>query len=310
MSLAYFGLQHWLDRSSEGRIEHGLGDVPKATISNVLKVLVIGCLSLLAGASLGPEAILVPAAMLVGLLFARQLFSKQAKLSQALAAAGLVALFVMFFNSLWFGALLGIFSINKQSKTKLTKQVVLLSLIASIAAYGVQLVTPSKPYLSIPAGSYSNSIEALIMAAVFVVIGYCLPYLLNLFFKLLNGVLSYAKKQAWWQTALLVGFGLSIIFLIGGPLIQFTGNESIVPMFDQAASLGFLGLAWVFFTKLLAIGWSHSFGYRGGLIFPMVFAASVIVMMGSVYFDVNFTYSVIAVIAGMLAANNQSKVLF
>ncbi len=45
-------------------------DVPKATISSYVKVLGIGFMSLVAGASPGPEAVLVPACVLIGSILA------------------------------------------------------------------------------------------------------------------------------------------------------------------------------------------------------------------------------------------------
>ena len=58
MSLIFFGVQHYLDPNSEKKESHGLGAMPGPTPANFAKVLFIGFLSLVAGASLGPEAIL------------------------------------------------------------------------------------------------------------------------------------------------------------------------------------------------------------------------------------------------------------
>src|SRR5680860_1167223 len=59
LGLVYFAVQHYLDPKSEQSDSEGLGNTPKPTVANFVKILLIGFLSLIAGASLGPEAILV-----------------------------------------------------------------------------------------------------------------------------------------------------------------------------------------------------------------------------------------------------------
>src|SRR5690606_24780546 len=74
LSLVFFGVQHFLDRKSEKQVSDGLGEAPDATLLNFAKVISIGFFSLLAGASLGPEAILVPACLVIGAYIGKKLF--------------------------------------------------------------------------------------------------------------------------------------------------------------------------------------------------------------------------------------------
>ena len=83
--------------------------------------------------------------------------------------------------------------------------------------------------------------------------------------------------EQWWLRGLVAASGLSALYLLGGPLVEFTGNKSIVPMLNQAASLGAIGLIWLVVIKTATISWSKAMGYRGGLIFPTVFIASTLV---------------------------------
>ncbi|MEJ0073381.1 MAG: hypothetical protein WDN27_04875 [Candidatus Saccharibacteria bacterium] len=105
LTLAYFGLQHALDPKSEKHESHGLGDAPPPTAVNFIKVLGIGFLSLLAGASLGPEAILVPACILLGQYIGKQALGNSKPAIQLLGAAGFIALLAAFFNSFFVGLL-------------------------------------------------------------------------------------------------------------------------------------------------------------------------------------------------------------
>ncbi len=101
------------------------------------------------------------------------------------------------------------------------------------------------------------------------------------------------------------------LYLLGGSLVEFTGNKSIVPMLGQAASLGAIGLIWLAIVKTVAISWSKAMGYRGGLVFPTVFIASVLVAIAELQVhELNFIYGLIAVMAGVLAAERRANILF
>ncbi len=62
--------------------------------------------------------------------------------------------------------------------------------------------------------------------------------------------------------------------------------------------------------KLVAIAWSRSMGYRGGLIFPMIFVASALVLiLIQIFPQVNFGVGLIAALVGIFAAEKKAKVL-
>lgn len=67
LGFIFFASQHILDSKSENHESHSLGGEPiKPTLRNVAVILFVGFLSLVAGASLGPEAVLVPACTTIG----------------------------------------------------------------------------------------------------------------------------------------------------------------------------------------------------------------------------------------------------
>lgn len=127
-------------------------------------------------------------------------------------------------------------------------------------------------------------------------------------FGVLHG--KFIADEPWWMRGALAGFGLSIIYLLGGSLIEFTGNESIKPFIAQSASLGVLGVLWIIATKIMAISWSKTMGYRGGMIFPSVFVASGLVILATMAVsDLNFIYGLIFAMAGIMVGNSKTRVL-
>lgn len=310
LSLLFFGLQHYLDPASEKKQEHGLGEMPAPTVSNFLKVLLIGYFSLLAGASLGPEAILVPACMILGAFIGTKLFAKkQPQLVKLLAAAAIMALFTAFFNSFVIGVL-SIFLVVKQAKTKISPILLITAVVASATSYFTLKLISGEAYAALPATSWKLNVETVLLGILLVACGYGLSYILVVVSKLLQRVRQATDNYEWWQRALVAAAGIAFLYLIGGTLVEFTGNKSIVPLFNEAASLGLIGLVWILVVKIVLIGWSKVIGYRGGMIFPTIFLASVLVAIVQLYQPgFNLTYGLIAVIAGALAANAKTHIL-
>lgn len=309
ITLVFFAAQHWLDPASENKQSEGLGNMPKPTIVNFLKVLTIGFLSLLAGASLGPEAILVPACMLIGGYIGSKLFKRDKEMTKLLGMVGFIALMAAFFNS-FFTGILGLLLVTKQVKLKLSLPVVFLAVVASLVTVLALGVLPAKPYVQMPAYSWQLSPMTLISLSVLALAGFAVTYGLKFAMELFDKVHKVIAKQGWWLKAVVAAAGLSALYLAGGSLVEFTGNESIVPMLEKAPSLGAIGLAWILVIKIAAISWSKSMGYRGGLIFPTVFVASVCVAISQVFVqDISFIYGLIAVMVGVFVAESRAKVL-
>lgn len=309
LTLAYFGVQHALDRPSERHESHGLGDAPKATIANFSKVLIIGFLSLLAGASLGPEAILVPACTLLGAYIGNRFFGDTSQAAKLMSAAGLVALFAAFFNSFIIG-MLGLLLIRKQTKLQLRPLVIAASAVAAASTVWLLDILSSKPYVSLPPTHWYFNFRSLLGLIILLLAGYAVTYITGWSHQAAHALHTRVLKHPWWLRALAAAGGLALLYLIGGHLVEFTGNESIIPMLQQAAKLGTGGLLWVVLVKVAAIGWSKAMGYRGGMIFPTVFVASTLVAI--VYSHVpnlNFIYGLIAVLIGAFAADRKVKIL-
>lgn len=309
LSLAFFGAQHYLDPKSEQQESHGLGDAPEPTLGNLGKVLLIGFFSLLAGASLGPEAILVPACLLVGSIVGVQLFKGDKKMAGMLSMVGFIALFAAFFDS-FIAGILGLVLVTKEVKVKITPPFVAIAVAASLITVYVLSLLESTPFTTLPQHVWKFSLESALASAALGLAGGAAIFLMGSAHATFQKARLVLAKRAWWQHAIVAAGGLSALYWLGGSLIQFTGNESIVPMLEQSASLGLSGLLVLVLMKILAISWSKALGYRGGMIFPSVFVASTLVAIAHIWApELSFIVGLIAALIGMFAADRKVKIL-
>jgi H+/Cl- antiporter ClcA len=309
ITLAYFGAQHLLDPKSEKHEAHGLGSIPSPTILNYLKVLAIGFLSLVAGASMGPEAILVPACVIIGSYIGSKLDGSSPDNIKVYGVAGFIGLFAAFFNS-FFAGLLSLLLIKKEFKTEITLQAIVLAAVAAGSTALTLDLLKSSAFVPNPSYSWSVNPATILALALLFVGGWIITHALGAAHGYAVKLTKAFLNREWWVRGMIAAAGLSLLYLLGGSLVQFTGNEAILPMLQKSAELGFLGLLWLFIVKILAISWSKAAGYRGGLIFPTIFAASVLVAMARLYVDdLNMLYGLLAVMAGVFYAEAKVKIL-
>ncbi len=308
LSLLYFGSQHYFDPKSENSEEHGLGQMPKPTWNSYIKVLVIGLFSLLAGASLGPEAVLVPACMILGALIGVKV-SNDRQVVKLLTAAGFMALFTAFFNSFLVGVL-SVALVTKQAKIKLNPTLFITAVISSLASYATLVLLSGEAFITLPHYNWHINFVTIIFSIVLAFAGYAMINVMDYVHKLLMKVQKSISKKSWQIHALIAATGISTLYLLGGHLVEFTGNRSIVPMFNKAASLGLIGLIWILIIKVMAISWSKALGYRGGMIFPTIFLATILIAIVQLYIkEFNMIYGIIAVLIGAFSANGKTHIL-
>jgi len=94
-------------------------------------------------------------------------------------------------------------------------------------------------------------------------------------FVVLLGVVTQRLdgRRSWWLAAAVFGLGIGVLYLIGGQTVQFSGSEGTVQLIGKADDYSAWALAGIVLVKLLVTSWSLAAGYRGGLVFPSVFAA-------------------------------------
>jgi H+/Cl- antiporter ClcA len=310
-ALIFFGLQHRLDPASENHEKHGLGgEAITPTLRNLAIILGLGFVSLVGGASLGPEAVLVPACMLIGGYVGLRFFKGHDLAAKALAGAGLMALMTAFFHSFIIG-ILSVFLVTGQTKSKLSPQLAVIAVLSSVTSFiTLNIIDPTNRYFNFPPFNWKLALLDLTVGLVLVVAGYIATFALKEAHSGFVRFRSQARVSSWWWLAVLAGLGLSLLYLLGGPLVEFTGNQSISPLLDQAPSLGIAGVLIILVIKLLVIGWSKAMGYRGGLIFPMIFVASALaVLLQLCFHHLNFGIGLIAAMIGILLAERKAKIL-
>ena len=200
ISLAFFGIQHVLDAKSEKHQEHGLGEMPASNLVNFAKVLLIGFFSLLAGASLGPEAILVPACMILGGMIGQRLVGggeKSEPLVKLFSAAGIMALFTAFFNS----ALVGVLSlllVMRQAKVKFQPILLIVAIISSVTSYFTLQLIEAEAYAPLPEYNWSLTLNTVFISVLLLGIGYVLVVAMDKVVRLFqqHGSLSYSRPPA------------------------------------------------------------------------------------------------------------------
>ncbi len=309
LAVLYFFVQHHLDPQQEHTEQHGLATNVKPTLQKVGIVLLVGFLSLFAGASLGPEAILVPAsAMLGALIGGRVTGAKQGDMQYA-SALGLVALLAVFFNS-FFTGMLGLLLVHKMFKLKVTADFVVLAAVASVVSVWVLRLVSGEGHTASVQSEWFVDAKGLIWLVAMAAVGYGITYLLKLFTWISEPITDQLWQKAWWYRGLIAGAILGVLYIAGGTLIQFTGNQAISPLLEGAAAIGIGGLLWIAFLKLAVMAWSKAVGYRGGMIFPLVLALTAIVAIAHLYTDsFGVTIGIVAGIAGALVAERRAKVL-
>lgn len=306
LTYVYFGVQHLLDAHSEAK-EHALAETPRrATLRALVVVLTVGFLSLFAGASLGPEAVLIPAVILVGQLVAMRWIDTKPG-AALLAGTGFVALFVAFFSSL-LGGVLGLYLLKKTKGVELNAIVVAVLSVAALTAF-ITLQLLERHFFAFPPYTFTLSLPTMLWLTVLLVAGYVMNVALRWLVDRFHGVHALVAHD-WRRTALVASLGLSLIYLVGGPHVQFTGNEAIAPVYSQAAEIGLAGLLVIIVTKVLALAWSHAMGYRGGLVFPVLLVGSAVSAIVSLYAaDTNPMAFILVFLVGALAADRRTHVI-
>jgi len=311
IGLIFFGFQHLLAPGSDSKEAHSLGGEPiDPTIRNLSIILLLGYLSLLSGASLGPEAVLVPAATVIGGLVGVKFLKTNKKAANILVGAAIMALMTAFFHSIAIG-ILSVLLVTKQAKIKVSTDILIVAVVSSVSSFLVlNMIDPENRYLNLPTITWRVAIVDILVAFILVNTGYMTTFFLSISHTSFVMLRKKAQLTSWWRLASFATIGLSILYLMGGPLVQFTGNESIAPLIEQAGGLGMIGLIGILIIKIFVISWSKAMGYRGGLIFPMIFVASTLVAMAQVIFtDANFGIGLIAAMAGILLAEKKAKIL-
>jgi H+/Cl- antiporter ClcA len=252
-----------------GAAEGAGDDAPAPRLAGLGAILLIGASSLVAGASLGPEAPLVGfCAGLGGFVAARAAPGPTGRL---LVLASVGALLVAFFGSLV--SMLIPLAILFQRTRRLPIPALISVLVAGLAAWGMLWLVRGAPH---GFGSVPSATVHLRDYAAAVLLGVLAVAMGSMLRRFVTGLARVTERvdqaSAWWVAAAVFGAVVGVLYLVGGETVQFSGSQGSQLLIGRADEYSAAALAGIALVKLLVTSWSLAAGYRGGLVFPSVFA--------------------------------------
>ncbi len=282
-------------------------------LSEIGTILAIGATSLLAGASLGPEAALMAASAGIGAFVAVRLKLNSAK--QALVLASVGALLVAFVGSplLVLVPLLILFQGVKKQKTPI-KGILKPSAIIIVAGLTSFLTNDVINFLTGKAGGYGtvptlphfaahDFAMALILGFVAGGIAAYLTWLMKRYNEAAIWLYARHIPAKDWLIGGIFSAILGILYFIGGQTVQFSGNIGSHLLIQNAAQFSLSALVLLLVSKLLATAWSKGTGYRGGLVFPSIYMGIALgLIVGQLFPGLGGLGAILGAVAGMLTA--------
>lgn len=271
----------------------------RVSLADIGTVTVIGAGSLLAGASLGPEASLV--AMTGGLgIWAAYTF-KQSKAAELLMLASIGGLLVAFFGSLIPGVM-PLLILAKKKRLNLPSAAVVAATALSTYSVLELMEHDVRGFGSLPVSEHFRAIDfglALVLGFGSALLGWGLR-------RLVVTMAGWAKRldnsQAWGLSAALFGLGIGLLYFIGGETIQFSGSTGSGELLHHLPAYGTGALVVILLAKLLVTAWSLASGYRGGLVFPSVYMGVALALIVASLFSSASPGIVVGSVAGIFGA--------
>ena len=269
---------------------------------NAPGIVVTAFVSLISGASLGPEAPLADACGGMGTLISDRLKLDEEE-TRAMGFSGVSGMLASFITSPLSGALLGLESAQGGPGGRRTYFWVLFpSLLSSAVATTVFVLLSGTFFASLYSfPDYSPRLVDLVYAAPLGLIGGMVGLLFMLLLKRLQ-VLFQPMKGHLVLRGLLGGLGMGIIGALF-PLTLFSGEAETLDLITHAAEIGILTLIVLSAAKLLATSLVLATGWKGGYIFPVMFASVALGMATNLLFPgIPVAIAVAATMAGALVA--------
>jgi H+/Cl- antiporter ClcA len=265
-------------------------------------IVITAFASLIAGASLGPEAPLVDASGGLGTLLADKLKLNEQE-TRTLGYSGVSGMLAAFITEPIGGALLGLESAQGGTSGKQTYFWVLFpSLLASAVATVVFVLLSGTFFQTLyQFPTYFPRLRDLFYAVPLGFIGGTVGLLFMLSLRRLQKLFQPMKEHVVLR-GLIGGLGMGIIGALL-PLTMFSGEEQTVELINNAAEIGVVLLIVLGITKLFATSLLLSTGWKGGYIFPVMFASVALGLAATLVFPgIPTAVAVAATMAGALVA--------
>jgi H+/Cl- antiporter ClcA len=265
-------------------------------------IVITAFVSLISGASLGPEAPLADACGGMGTLISDRLKLDE-KETRTLGYSGVSGMLAAFITEPFSGALLGLESAQGGTSGLQTYFWVLFpSLLASAVSTTVFVLLSGSFFETLyKFPVYSPRLVDMLYAAPLGLIGGVVGLLFFLSLKRLQGLFQVMKGHVVLR-GLLGGLCFGIIGALL-PLTLFSGEEGTAELITHAVEIGVLMLIVLGIVKLFATTLLLATGWKGGYVFPILFASVALGMAVNLLFpSIPVAVAVAATMAGALVA--------
>jgi len=239
---------------------------------NAPGIVITAFVSLISGASLGPEAPLADACGSIGTLMGDRLKLDEQE-TRTMGYSGVSGMLAAFITQPVGGALLGLESAQGGTSGKQTYFWVLFPSLLASAVSTVVFVLLSGSFFEtlyvFPA--YSPRLVDLVYAVPLGLIGGAVGLLFMLSLRRLQRLFQPMKTHVVLR-GLVGGLGMGLIGALL-PLTLFSGEAETAELITHAAEIGILMLIVLGLAKLLATSLLLATGWKGGYIFPIMFAS-------------------------------------
>jgi H+/Cl- antiporter ClcA len=270
---------------------------------NAPGIVITAFVSLISGASLGPEAPLADACGGIGTLVSDRLKLNEEE-TRTMGYSGLSGMLASFITSPFSGALLGLESAQGDTTGRKTYFWVLFpSLVASAVATVIFVLLSGSFFETLYRfPDYSPRVVDLLWAAPLGLIGGAVGLLFMASLRKLQQILQFMKGRLVLR-GLVGGLGMGLIGALL-PLTLFSGESETIDLISQAAEIGVLMLIVLAIAKLFAASLLLATGWKGGYIFPIMFSAVALGLAVNLVFpQVPVAVAVAATMAGALVAS-------
>jgi H+/Cl- antiporter ClcA len=265
-------------------------------------IVITAFVSLISGASLGPEAPLADACGGIGTLASDRLKLNEQE-TRTMGYSGVSGMLASFITEPFSGALLGLESAQGESRGRQTYFWVLFpSLLASAVATVVFVLLSGTFFETLyKFPDYVPVLKDLIYAVPLGMIGGIVGLLFMLSLRWLQRLFQPMKGHMVLR-GLIGGLGMGLIGAIL-PLTLFSGENETADLIAHAAEIGVLMLILLGFVKLFATSLLLATGWKGGYIFPILFASVALGLAVNLLFpSIPVAVTVAATMAGALVA--------
>ena len=218
----------------------GSEEVKPSSLRSIGVLLAVGAVSLVAGASLGPEGAVLPASAALG-AWAAGRTRTSGPMAELLVLSSIGALLVSFFNSL-LPVPIPLLLLRRQGKPLTRRSAippVLAGVTASVIVSLIRGETQGPDIVPVNSGDLSSVLPALVLGVLAVPIG----VLLRLMIREMDGWTErWHRAWHWIGAAALFGTVLGGLYWIGGESVQFSGKEGTHLLYEDRAHYGVAAL--------------------------------------------------------------------